>query len=75
MTKIIKIINDHDYKVLIDKEYIKLYNLYDVVIIYDRNERKIETLSNIDIYIVEKFVQLISEVEGDYNESSNSIKE
>ena len=32
-------------------------------------------LKKVDIYIMEKFVQLISEVEGDYIESSNSIKE
>lgn len=63
MNKIIKILNDYNYKVLIGEEYINLYDPYDVVIIYDRNNRTVQTLRNVDVYITEKFIQLIAEIE------------
>lgn len=63
MKKIIKILNDYGYEVLISQEYIELtvYDTDDFLIIYDRKDKTVQTLRKVDVYIMEKFIQLIAE--------------
>lgn len=63
MKEIIKILNDYGYEVVISKEYINLEDPYDVFIIYDKEDRTVQTLKKVDSYIMEKFIQLIAEIE------------
>ena len=63
MKEIIKILNDYGYEVVISKEYINLEDSPDVFITYDREDRTVKTLRKVDVYIMEKFIQLIAEIE------------
>ena len=63
MTKIIKILNDCGYKVVVGKEYINLEDSYELFIIYDKDDRTVQLCRKGNVYIMEKFIQLIAEIE------------
>ena len=64
MKKIIKILNDYRYEVVIGEKHINLEDCYDVFIIYDRTDITVETLREVDVYIMQIFLQLIVEIEN-----------
>lgn len=64
MNKIIKILNDNGYEVVIGKEKVYINNSDGYIFIsYDRENKKIQAGIGTDVYIMEKFVQLIVEIE------------
>lgn len=64
MTKIIKILNDYGYDVVIGPEIVYIDDSDgDIFISYDRDDRVIYTSKKGDIYIMGKFIQLIAEIE------------
>lgn len=64
MNKIIKILNDYGYDVVIGKENVYIDDSDgNIFISYDRDDRVIHTSKKVDVYIMEKFIQLIVEIE------------
>lgn len=64
MKEIIKILNDYDYDVVFDLGGIILQNNEsDNCLYYAVDNKHITTYVSVDIYIMEKFIQLITEFE------------